>query len=113
MKYSGGHGAYHYLHHSSALEHQMVNLGGGIALLWDHVFGTFREPPLNAPAVGWTNNPEIYHNPLRVIFGGPARILYELRHNRGIALRLRVLFGPVDWNPPQTKDYLKKSKLIE
>lgn len=105
----GGHGAYHYLHHSSAERHQMVNLGSGIFMLWDRIFGTYSEPPTECPAVGWTGNPEIYGNPCRVVFGGPARIWYEWQHNRGFALRWRILFGSVHWNPPVTIDYLKKS----
>ena len=58
--------------------------------------------------VGWTDNPEVYYNPIRVVFGGPARIGYELRHNRGFGMRMKILFGSVMWNPPMTIDYLKK-----
>jgi sterol desaturase/sphingolipid hydroxylase (fatty acid hydroxylase superfamily) len=106
----GGHGAYHYLHHSSAMHHQMVNLGAGVGMMWDRIFGTFEEPPIKIPPVGWTGNPGIHHNPLRVILGGPARILYELSHNAGFGTRWRILFGSVAWNPPKTIDYIKKSK---
>lgn len=105
-KLGGGHGAYHYLHHSSAERHQMVNFGPGIWMIWDRLFGTFEEPPLERPSVGWTGNPRIWHNPLRVMFGGPARILYELRHN-SVWLWPRILFGSVYWNPPRTIDYIK------
>jgi sterol desaturase/sphingolipid hydroxylase (fatty acid hydroxylase superfamily) len=108
FKIGGGQGVYHYLHHSSAERHQMVNMGAGIWLIWDRLFGTFEEPPIEQPAVGWTGNPEVYHNPLRVVLGGPARIWYELRHNRGFKMRLKILFGSVFWNPPVTIDYLKK-----
>jgi sterol desaturase/sphingolipid hydroxylase (fatty acid hydroxylase superfamily) len=107
-KLGGGHGAYHYLHHSSAERHQMANLGAGLWMLWDRIFGTFVEPPLETPEVGWTGNPEVWHNPLRVVFGGPARIVYELRHNRSPKMWTRILFGSVFWNPPKTVDYLKK-----
>jgi sterol desaturase/sphingolipid hydroxylase (fatty acid hydroxylase superfamily) len=107
-KLAGGHGAYHYLHHSSAERHQMTNLGAGLWMIWDRLFGTFEEPPLETPAVGWTGNPELHHNPLRVVFGGPARIWYEWRHNRGFSTRMKIFFGSVFWNPPVTTDYLKK-----
>jgi sterol desaturase/sphingolipid hydroxylase (fatty acid hydroxylase superfamily) len=107
-KLAGGHGAYHYLHHSSAARHQMTNLGAGLWMLWDRIFGTFEEPPREVPAVGWTGNPELYHNPLRVVFGGPARIWYELRNNPGLGMKMRIIFGSVFWNPPRTIDFLKK-----
>ncbi len=104
----GGHGAYHYVHHSSAKEHQMANMGGGLFLLWDRIFGTFAEPPVEPPAIGWTNNPDIYMNPFRVILGGPARIVYELRENKNWKTRLLILFGPVNYMPPHTTDYIRK-----
>lgn len=105
-KLAGGQGAYHYLHHSSAERHQMTNLGAGLWMIWDRIFGTFEEPPLERPPVGLTGNPAIHHNPLRVIFGGPARILYELRHN---SLRYwpGIFFGSVFWDPPATREYVK------
>jgi len=104
----GGNGAYHYVHHSSAQEHQMANLGGGIFLIWDRVFGTFTEPPIQPPAIGWTNNPDIYMNPFRVVFGGPARIMYELRMNKGWKSRFLILFGPINYEPQFTINYIKK-----
>lgn len=104
----GGHGAYHYLHHSSAREHQMANLGGGAFLLWDRLFGTFAEPPLERPVIGLTGNPEIYLNPLRVVFGGLARIAYEWRANSSWRTRLLILFGPIEYMPPLTRDFVKK-----
>ncbi len=107
-QFFGGHGAYHYVHHSSAKEHQMANLGGGMFLLWDRVFGTFVEPPVEPPAIGWTNNPAIYMNPLRVIFGGPARIIYELRMNKNWKTRFLILFGPINYEPEISINYIKK-----
>ncbi len=104
----GGHGAYHYVHHSSAREHQVANLGGGAFLMWDRLLGTFVEPPRERPAIGWTGDPAIRLNPLRVVFGGAARIAYELRHNPGLAERLRIVFGPIDYMPPRTRDFVTK-----
>lgn len=104
----GGNGAYHYVHHSSAKEHQMANMGGGAFLIWDRVFGTFTEPPVVPPAIGWTDDPEIHMNPFRVIFGGPARILYELQMNKDWRSRFLILFGPINYQPKITIDYIKK-----
>jgi sterol desaturase/sphingolipid hydroxylase (fatty acid hydroxylase superfamily) len=107
-QFFGGHGAYHYVHHSSAKEHQMANIGGGMFLMWDRIFGTFVEPPVQPPAIGWTNNPAIYMNPLRVIFGGPARIIYELRMNKDWKTRFLILFGPINYEPAISINYIKK-----
>lgn len=107
-QFFGGNGAYHYVHHSSAKEHQMANMGGGIFLIWDSVFGTFTEPPIQPPAIGWTNNPVTYMNPFRVIFGGPARIFYELRMNKDWKSRFLILFGSIHYEPKITIDYIKK-----
>ena len=104
----GGHGAWHYVHHSAAHEHQTANLGGGLFLLWDRVFGTFVEPPRERPAVGLTGQPELYRNPLRVVFGGIARIVYEWRANKDLRTRFLILFGPIDYMPPRTREYVKK-----
>jgi sterol desaturase/sphingolipid hydroxylase (fatty acid hydroxylase superfamily) len=96
-QFFGGNGAYHYLHHSSAKELQMANLGGGVFLMWDRLFGTYTEPPVHAPAIGWTNNPDTYMNPFRVLFGGPARIMYELKMNKDWKSRFLILFGSINY----------------
>jgi sterol desaturase/sphingolipid hydroxylase (fatty acid hydroxylase superfamily) len=107
-QFFGGNGAYHYFHHSSAKENQMANLGGGVFLMWDRLFGTFTEPPVQPPAIGWTNNPDTYMNPFRVLFGGPARILYELKMNKDWKSRFLILFGPINYEPEVTINYIKK-----
>jgi sterol desaturase/sphingolipid hydroxylase (fatty acid hydroxylase superfamily) len=105
-------GPYHYLHHSS--EHadagkgqavNMINIGGGLFGLWDKVFGTYSPLREKRPPVGLTGNPELYMNPLRLAFSGVAQMLYELWHNRGLKVKLKIIFGGSDWNPPITKDY--------
>lgn len=105
----GGHGAYHYVHHSSAKEHQKANLGGGLFLMWDRVFGTFADPPKELPAIGLTGNPEIRMNPLRIMFGGIARIIFELKMNRGLRERVLILFGGIHYMPPVTREFVKKN----
>lgn len=104
----GGHGAYHYVHHSAAKEHQMANLGGGMFLLWDRVCGTYVEPPLARPAIGLTGSPQLHMNPLRVVFGGVARLVYEWRHNRDWRTRFRIVFGGITYMPPKTIDFVKR-----
>jgi hypothetical protein len=33
------------------------------------------------------------------------QLWYELRHNRGIVTRSRILFGSSNFTPPHSKDY--------
>jgi sterol desaturase/sphingolipid hydroxylase (fatty acid hydroxylase superfamily) len=106
---TGGGGAYHFLHHSTAQEHQMANIGGGLFMIWDRLFGTFVEPSETRPTTGWTNGPATHMNPLRVILGGPAKILYELKHNKNWKTRLLIIFGNIEYVPPCTKEFIKKS----
>jgi hypothetical protein len=44
-------------------------------------------------------------NPVRLALAGLLQLGYELRHNRGIVTRLRVLFGSSNFAPAHTKDY--------
>jgi len=55
----GGQGPYHYVHHSAEPEDTVVNIGGGVFLLWDRIFGTYKEPPMKRPRIGLTNQPEL------------------------------------------------------
>ncbi len=106
-----GNGIYHFLHHSSAKEHQMVNLAGGPFCLWDRLFGTYSVPPATQPKVGLTNNPEIVMNPFRVMHGGIARLVYEFIHNKDLKTRFLILFGSIHYCPPVTKEFVKKHTL--
>ncbi|HRI27658.1 MAG TPA: sterol desaturase family protein [Chitinophagales bacterium] len=105
-----GGGIYHFLHHSSAQEHQMANLTGGPFCLWDRIFGTYAEPPAQTPQVGLTHNPPIVMNPLRILYGGLAKILYELKANRSFKTRFWVVFGSVNYVPPITTEFVKQHR---
>jgi len=107
-------GPYHYLHHSAdAAENgargNLVNLGGGMGFLWDRVFGTFRPLTERRPEVGLEGRPALHMNPLRLALAGVAQLLYELRHNRGLPERLRVLCLGSDYRPRFTRDYAIKA----
>ncbi len=101
-----GSGIYHYVHHTSEVGKETVNLGGGIYLLWDRIFGTFELPKPIQPDKGLSGNPKILMNPFRVTFSGFAQIWYEWKHNRSWKTRWLILFGNVFYKPPITKEYL-------
>ncbi|MEP2989148.1 MAG: sterol desaturase family protein [Parasphingorhabdus sp.] len=103
-----GSGPYHYLHHSSREGEEVVNVGGDPFLIWDHLFGTFKDPPPEKPPIGLTNQPEIYINPVAHVFSGFLQIGYELVHNKSFRDRLQILFGSAYYTPPKSHDFLKK-----
>lgn len=102
-------GPYHVLHHSSLPEHHNVNLCGHFCL-WDRLFGTQWEPPKQVPPTGLTNQPKIYLTPHRLIFSGILQILYELKNNKGLAIKFKILFGSINYIPPVSKSFLKTDK---
>ncbi len=107
MMAAGGHGPYHYVHHSSKLEHQAVNLGSGAPFLcWDRVFGSYVEPPMQRPSVGLTHEPDVLMSPGAYSFAGIVQIFYELKHNRNWKIRWQIIFGSVHYIPPISRNFL-------
>lgn len=103
---AGDKGVYHLVHHSAKEEDQMVNLAGGPFNFWDRVFGTYRKPYPELPPLGLTNTPEIIYNPFRVMYSGLWQIFYELRMNKGLWTKFKIVFGTVYYQPPISKEFL-------
>ncbi len=108
-----GNGVYHYMHHTSKQGDEIINIGGSPFLLWDRIFGTYRTPTTEKPAVGLTNNPPIKLNPLAIVFSGIAQIFYELKMNKDWGTRFKILFGDIYYVPPVTKEFLKIEKQVD
>lgn len=113
--YFGSGGIYHYMHHSSKVEHSrsgnnMVNIGGGFFFIWDHLFGTYTPLSQQRPNVGLTGDPEIYMNPFRLAYSGMMQLWYELKHNTGWKSRFLILFGSSDYTPPVSHNFAVKAK---
>lgn len=102
----GDRGVYHLMHHSSKPGDEMINLSSGPWQLWDRVFGTYKAPYQETPNVGLTNDPIIHMNPMRIIFSGIAQLGFELKHNKSLSTRMRIIFGDIYYQPPVTRDYL-------
>lgn len=100
-----GVGSYHYVHHSARPEHATINLGNWFFMFWDRVFGTYVAPPEQRPPTGLTGQPALHWNPLRLALAGLLQLAYELRHNRGLAVRWRILTGESGYAPPISRDY--------
>lgn len=110
-----GQGLYHVLHHSAEPDcervsnNNTVNIGPGFFYVWDRLFGTYKPLTPEAPHIGLHGSPELIQNPLRLLLAGIAQILFELRHNRDMATRLKILLGRSDWQPPITRDFALKT----
>ena len=100
-----GYGPYHIIHHRSE-NLKNVNLGTGNFLVWDRLFGTYEKPQGTIPMLGLFNNPIILLNPIRMVFSGWAQVYYELKNNKNSKIRFKILFGSVDYVPPESYDYL-------
>lgn len=101
-----GAGPYHYVHHSARRDDMAVNLGVWFGLFWDRVFGTYRAPPEEKPPVGLTNQPELHLNPFSMALSGMLQLAYELKHNKELGIRWKILFGPADYAPPVSCNFL-------
>jgi sterol desaturase/sphingolipid hydroxylase (fatty acid hydroxylase superfamily) len=111
-------GVYHYLHHSAEPQHNnsrgnLINIGGGLFFFWDRVFGTYVPVSAHRPRIGLQeiSAEDMTSNPLRLALAGLAQLLYELKHN---PLRdwLMIIFGPTDYVPVQSKEYVLKESLL-
>lgn len=102
----GDRGVYHLMHHSAKPNDQTINLGASPFLFWDRLFGTYRKPYEEAPPLGLTKQPKMRMNPARIILSGIAQLWYEFKENKDWKTRLLVLFGPIHYMPPKTKEYL-------
>jgi len=112
-------GVYHYLHHSCEGGHHvsrgnLVNIGGGLFFFWDRVFGTYRPATSHRPEVGLRGikPAEMTGNPLRLAIAGLAQIAYELMHNHSIRSRSAIIFGPSDYIPEFSRDFVLKATPI-
>jgi sterol desaturase/sphingolipid hydroxylase (fatty acid hydroxylase superfamily) len=108
---SGG-GVYHYMHHSAEPEHcnrrgnNLVNIGGGPAFIWDHIFGTFHPLADETPRVGLLKQPALIMNPLRLALAGVSELIAELHKNRSWRVRWQILVGGSEYQPPVAPNFL-------
>lgn len=106
-----GSAQYHYLHHASNIEYSkyqtnVTNVGGGLWMIWDKLFGTYKEPPVSRPNIGLTGDPKLYMNPVRLLLSGLAQIIYELKNNKEFYVRMKIIFGKSDYVPPISKNFV-------
>lgn len=86
----------HRVHHASNPEYLDCNFGG-ITVLFDHLFGTYR--PEQQPCRYGLTTPEHSHNPLRIVFNEWLQIGRDLRLARSWRERFGRLFARPGWQP--------------
>jgi sterol desaturase/sphingolipid hydroxylase (fatty acid hydroxylase superfamily) len=88
--------SHHRVHHASDAEYLDRNYGG-ILIVWDRLFGTFREEQ-HRPTYGLTH-PVTTFNPFRLQYAELAQMVREVRAARRWRDRLGYLFAPPGWSP--------------
>jgi sterol desaturase/sphingolipid hydroxylase (fatty acid hydroxylase superfamily) len=84
---------HHKVHHASNPEYLDCNYGG-VLIVFDRLFGSFRELRGDVPPRYGLTTPLFSHNPLRIAFHGWVALARDLCAARGWRQRVRVLFGP-------------------
>ncbi len=88
--------SHHRVHHASDAEYLDRNYGG-ILIVWDRLFGTFREEQ-QRPTYGLTH-PVTTFNPFRLQYAEFAQMFREVRAARRWRDRLGYVFAPPGWSP--------------
>ena len=91
--------SHHRVHHGSDADYLDRNYGG-ILILWDRMFGTFR-PETHRPTYGLTT-PVTSHNPFWLQLHEYVAIWRDIRGATSWRERLGYVFGPPGWRPGAT-----------
>ena len=89
---------HHRVHHASNPEYLDCNYGG-VLIIFDRLFGTFRAPRADVAMRYGLTEPLATYNPLRIAFHAWAKLYVDLRVARGWLERCQVLAGPPGFIP--------------
>lgn len=90
--------AHHRVHHASNPEYMDCNYGG-VLILFDRLFGTFREARDGVSIRYGLTDPLSTYNPLKIALHAWAKLFADLRLARGWREHWQVLAGPPDFVP--------------
>jgi sterol desaturase/sphingolipid hydroxylase (fatty acid hydroxylase superfamily) len=100
----------HRVHHAANLEYLDANYGG-VLLIFDRLFGTYRAERDDVPCrYGWVKPLDTY-NPFKVEFGQWISLVRDLRSARSLDSVYGYLFRPPGWKPDgqsQTTEDLRR-----
>ncbi len=90
--------AHHRVHHASNAEYVDSNYGG-VLIVFDRLFGTFRRERAEAPLRYGLTEPLRSYNPLRIAFHAWIALFRDLASANGWLDRLRIVIGPPEFKP--------------
>lgn len=88
---------HHRLHHAKNEVYHDCNYGG-IFIVWDRMFGTYRAYTDEVPVYG-TVTPVLTTNPIKQGFAGWQMLIEKLRATEGLGNKLKLLIMPPGWQP--------------
>jgi sterol desaturase/sphingolipid hydroxylase (fatty acid hydroxylase superfamily) len=93
--------AHHRVHHASNAEYIDCNYGG-VLIVFDRLFGSFREQRAGMPPRYGLVQPLHSYNPLRIATHAWLAMFHDLRLARGWRETWKVVFGPPEFKPTAT-----------
>lgn len=88
----------HRVHHAQNPVYLDRNYGG-VFILWDRLFGTFKEEDPAEPVVFGVTTPLASWNPLWANLQFYAQLWHDARHTASLWDKLRIWFMPTGWRP--------------
>jgi sterol desaturase/sphingolipid hydroxylase (fatty acid hydroxylase superfamily) len=89
--------SHHRVHHASNIPYLDKNMGM-VFIIWDRLFGTFREEDLPEPIkYGLTKQPEDT-GPVNILFHEWKALLHDVKNAPGFKNKLLYLFNPPGWS---------------
>jgi sterol desaturase/sphingolipid hydroxylase (fatty acid hydroxylase superfamily) len=89
--------SHHRVHHASNIPYLDKNMGM-VLIVWDRLFGTFREENLPEPIkYGLTHQPE-NTGPVNILFHEWKALLRDVRNAPGFKTKLKYFFNPPGWS---------------
>lgn len=84
--------SHHRAHHASETEYLDCNFDG-VLIIWDRLFGTFREEPQDRTLRYGLVHELNSHNPVRIALHEWQRLLRDIARTRGVRQRIKVALG--------------------
>ena len=98
----------HRVHHAQNEEYIDKNYGG-VFIIWDRLFGTFKEEEENLPCIYGIRGPIKTFNPLWANFHIYVKMAKEIFYTRKLKDKLYVLVAPTRWMPDDTEHLSPKT----
>jgi len=88
----------HRVHHAANVEYLDSNFGG-VLVIFDRLFGTYRPERSDVPIRFGLVKPLETYNPVKIAFHQFGPLLRDLKHARSLREFVGYLFGPPGWRP--------------